>query len=234
MKRIRFGALVAGLAAVLVMTATPAPASTTFTVTCSPTTAGSNPQCSNFQDFGTAVASSMTTHLPAGWVIAHGDSTTSPITPVPANGDSVGSVDGYGDLFGDGCGNGSVHTTYPVTWVYPIGTGAPTGTVARMKATATLFGFPISVSIFIVKTSGSDTQQSGVHYDISVPNMPAAQYCTGSPSSMTTTIYGTVPSSSPAKKIHQLPSTTGTYTVKNVWTSTASVTSNDSATITVT
>jgi hypothetical protein len=231
MKKLRlFVALVGGIALFL-MTGAPSNASTTMTTTCTPTTHSSNATCQGFQDYGNTVKPNVvTTHLPAGWEIARSVG-TSVITPIPNNGDVVGSVDGYGDLFTDGCGN-PTHQTYTVKWKSPVDSSAPTGTVAEMVATATPLGITITVNTYVILSSG-DSFVSGSHYNVQT-TMPSAFYCANQPMQQTTTVDGTVSGSSPTRVIQRLPTTAGTYTTYDSWTDTNSGNHSDSATISIT
>jgi hypothetical protein len=129
-------------------------------------------------------------------------------------GDVVGQVKTYGDLWIDGCGN-YITTTATISWVEPIGSGAPAGTVAELKLQASPFpGLNITKRAFIVKSNG-DTFQSGSHYDISIPDMPDEFACSGSTSVSDLTTYGFARAggATTTRVVARNPATAGTYNV---------------------
>jgi hypothetical protein len=224
-----FGALIGGVA-LFFMTGAPSNASTTMTVSCTPATHSSYSSCQGFQDYGNTVKPNVvTTHNPPGWEIARSVG-TSVITPIPNNGDTVGTVDGYGDLFNDGCGN-PTHTTYTVKWVSPVSGTAPSGTVAQMQAKATVFGtITINVDIYVIWRSSGDSDDASPHYDTQV-TMPSSFYCANEPMQSTNTIDGTV--SGTTRVIQRTPTTAGTYRFDNTWTDTNGGNHSDNASITI-
>jgi hypothetical protein len=185
-----------------------------FTFTVTPSTAGAVADTTGRSNAGTNIPVNSTVHLPPGALVAHADDRTSPVSPPPLNGDVVGVSKSYGDLWNDGCGN-YVTTTSTVTWVEPIGSGAPAGTVAELKIQGTpLPGLTITKRAFIVKSSG-DTFQSGAHYDITIPDMPDEFACSGSSSSSELTTYGYARAGgvTTSRVVGRNPATPGTYNV---------------------
>jgi hypothetical protein len=185
-----------------------------FTFSVSPATAGAVADTTGHTETGTYLATNSTVHLPAGHLAAHADDRTSPVSPPPLNGDVVGQVKSYGDLFNDGCGN-YITSTSTITWVEPIGSGAPAGTVAELKIQGTpLPGLTITKRAFIVKSTG-DTFQSGTHYDITIPDMPDEFACSGSSSKSDLTTYGFARSGGVTtnRVVARNPATAGTYNV---------------------
>jgi hypothetical protein len=208
--------------------------STVFTFSVSPATAGAVADTSGHTDTGTYIPASSTVHLPPGALVAHADDRTSPVSPPPLSGDVVGQVKSYGDLWNDGCGN-PVTTTSTVTWVEPIGTGAPAGAVAEMKIQGTpLPGLTITKRAFVVKSSG-DTFQSGAHYDITIPDMPDEFACAGSPSVSDMTTYGfaRAAGATTTRVVARNPATPGTYNVYIEYKDTKGVVHQDAAIYTV-
>ncbi len=184
-----------------------------FDVTITPTTVGAVSSTKSYSDSGTYIPTKSKLHLPPSALVAHADDRTSPVSPPPINGDQVGEGKSYGDLFQDGCGNPTI-STLRMTWVEPIGAGAPAGTVAEVKLSSTpLPGLTISKRGFIVKTNG-DTQQSSPHYDIVIPDMPDEFACSGSSAWSETTTYGYAKAggASTTRVVARNPSTPGIYT----------------------
>ena len=205
-----------------------------FTFSVSPATAGAVSDTTGHTETGTYLAASSTVHLPAGHLIAHAADSTSPVSPPPMAGDVVGQVKSYGDLFSDGCGN-YITSTYAITWVEPIGTGAPAGTVAELKIQGTpLPGLTITKRAFVVKSSG-DTFQSGAHYDITIPDMPDEFACSGSSSTSDLTTYGYARASGVTtnRVVGRNPATAGTYNVYMQYKDTKGALHEDAAIYTV-
>jgi hypothetical protein len=205
-----------------------------FTFSTSPSTAGAIADTTGHTETGTYLAASSTVHLPAGHLAAHADDRTSPVSPPPLHGDVVGQVKSYGDLFSDGCGN-STTSTYAVSWVEPIGSGAPAGAVAELKIQGTpLPGLTITKRAFIVKSSG-DTFQSGAHYDITIPDMPDEFACSGSSSKNDLTTYGFARSGgvTTSRAVARNPATPGTYNVYMQYKDTRNTLHEDAAVYTV-
>jgi len=204
-------------------------ASTTMTVSCTPSSAGANATCQGFQDFGQAAPSSATTHFPPGWQFAQSVG-TSPLTPAPNNGDVVGSVDLYADVLLDGCGN-PTHQTYPLTWTSPPDANSPEGTVAEVVGRATLLvTTTTTVHGYFVHSDG-DSAQSSPHDDL-VITYPVTFLCENEPVQSTWTIDGVVAGTS--RVVERLPTTSGTYTVVDTWSDGGNGGHVDSATTTVT
>ena len=205
-----------------------------FTFSVSPATAGAVADTTGHTETGTYLAASSTVHLPVGHLTAHADDRTSPVSPPPLHGDVVGQVKSYGDLFNDGCGN-YITSTSTITWVEPIGTGAPAGTVAELKIQGTpLPGLTITKRAFIVKSSG-DTFQPGAHYDITIPDMPDEFACSGSSSKSDLTTYGFARAAgvTTSRVVGRNPSTPGTYNVYMQYKDTKNALHEDAAIYTV-
>jgi hypothetical protein len=205
-----------------------------FTFTVSPATAGAVADTKAHVEAGTSLPASSVTHLPPGVLMAHADDRTSPVSPPPVHGDVVGGGQSYGDLFNDGCGN-YVISNSTITWVEPIGSGAPAGTVAELKMQGTpLPGLTITKRAFIVKSSG-DTFFSGAHYDLRIPDMPDEFACSGSSSWTDLTTYGYARSggSTTTRVVGRNPSTPGTYNVFHEYTDTKRVVHQDAHSFTV-
>jgi hypothetical protein len=185
-----------------------------FTFSVSPATAGAVSDTTGHTESGTYIGVSSTVHMPPGHLIAHADDRTSPVSPPPLSGDVVGQVKSYGDLWNDGCGN-YITSTSTITWVEPIGTGAPAGAVAELKIQGTpIPGLTITKRAFIVKSSG-DTFQSGTHYDITIPDMPDEFACSGSLSTNDLTTFGfaRAAGATTSRVVGRNPATPGTYNV---------------------
>ncbi len=205
-----------------------------FTFSVSPATAGAVSDTTGHTETGTYLAASSTVHLPAGHLIAHAADSTSPVSPPPVAGDVVGQVKSYGDLFSDGCGN-YITSTFTVTWVEPIGTGAPAGAVAELKISGTpLPGLTITKRAFVVKSSG-DTFQAGAHYDITIPDMPDEFACSGSTSTNDLTTYGfaRAAGATTTRVVARNPATPGTYNVYMQYKDTKGALHEDAAIYTV-
>ncbi|HYO55948.1 hypothetical protein [Archangium sp.] len=201
-----------------------------FTFSATPTTAGAVVSTTGHTESGTFIPASSIVHLPPGMLIAHADDLTSPVSPPPLNGDSVGQANNYGDLWSDGCGNYTT-TIANATWVEPIGTGAPAGTVAELKLQATPFlGLTITKRAFIVKSNG-DTFQSGAHYDISMPDMPDEFACSGSSAKADLTTYGFARAAGATtnRVVARNPATPGTYNVYMEYKDTSGALHQDAA-----
>jgi hypothetical protein len=205
-----------------------------FTFSTSPATAGAAADTTSHIVYGTNTASNTTVYLPAGHLIAHADDATSPVSPSPLHGDVVGQIKIYGDLWNDGCGN-YITSTATVTWVEPIGTGAPAGTVAELKIQASpLPGLTITKRGFVVKSNG-DTYQSGSHYNITIPDMPDEFACSGSSSTYDLTTYGFARAGgvTTSRAVARNPATAGTYNVFIEYKDTAGALHQDATTYTV-
>jgi len=205
-----------------------------FTFSVSPATAGAVADTTGHTETGTYLATSSTVHMPPGSLVAHADDRTSPVSPPPLHGDVVGQVKSYGDLFHDGCGT-YITSTSTITWVEPIGSGAPAGTVAELKIQGSpLPGLTITKRAFIVKSSG-DTFQSGAHYDITIPDMPDEFACSGSSSKSDLTTFGYARSGSTttSRVVGRNPSTPGTYNVYMQYKDTKNALHEDAAIFTV-
>ncbi len=185
-----------------------------FTISVSPATVGAYADSTSYTNGGTAIAVSHTVHLPPGQLAAHADDRTSPIAPAPLNGDVVGEARIYGDLWNDGCGN-PVVTVSQVTWVEPIGSGAPAGAVAELRMRATpIPGLTITKRAFIVKSRG-DAFHGTEHYDLTVPDMPDEFACSGSSSWTEIATYGFARAGGVLtnRVVAKNPSVAGTYNV---------------------
>ena len=205
-----------------------------FTFSVSPATAGSVADTTGHTESGTYLGVSSTVHLPPGALVAHAADSTSPVSPPPMHGDVVGQVKSYGDLWNDGCGN-YITTTSTMTWVEPIGTGAPSGSVAELKIQGTpLPGLTITKRAFVVKSSG-DTYQSGAHYDIVIPDMPDEFACSGSNSTSDMTTFGFAKAAGVTtnRVVGRNPATPGTYNVFIQYKDTAGALHEDAAAYTV-
>ena len=205
-----------------------------FTFSVSPATAGAVADSTGHTETGTSLATSSTVHLPPGHLAAHADDRTSPVSPPPLHGDVVGQVKSYGDLFHDGCGT-YITSTSTITWVEPIGTGAPAGSVAELKIQGSpLPGLTITKRAFIVKSSG-DTFQSGAHYDITIPDMPDEFACSGSSSKNDLLTYGFARAAgvTTSRVVGRNPATAGTYNVYMQYKDTKGALHEDAAIYTV-
>lgn len=205
-----------------------------FTFSVSPATAGAVSDTTGHTESGTYLAASSTVHLPAGHRLAHAADSTSPVSPPPVHGDVVGQVKSYGDLWNDGCGN-YITSTSTITWVEPMGTGAPAGAVAELKIQGTpIPGLTITKRAFIVKSSG-DTFQAGTHYDITIPDMPDEFACSGSTSTNDLTTFGfaRAAGTTTSRVVARNPATAGTYNVYMQYKDTKNVLHEDAAIYTV-
>ncbi len=201
-----------------------------FTFSVNPATAGAVADSTGHSESGAHLPVSSTVHLPPGHLAAHADDRVSPVSPPPLHGDVVGQVKSYGDLWHDGCGN-YITSTSTITWVEPIGSGAPRGTVAELKIQGTpLPGLTITKRAFIVKSSG-DTFHSSAHYDITIPDMPDEFACSGSASTSDLTTYGFARAGGTAtsRVVARNPATPGTYNVYSEYKDTSNVLHQDAA-----
>lgn len=232
----RFGATAAVCAALALL----APNATAhhdlgFTATPSPTTASAVADLTTYVSFGSHIPKSSVTHFATGALLAHADDSTSPFgTSSPQHGDETGSISASSDLWTNGC-NGDENQTYALTWVEPIGSGAPTGTVAEMKATGSFFGINITKRAFVVYKSSGDSANGSAHYDIVVPDMPDEITCSSSTPEQTTYGYGYAKSGgvTTSRIVGKNPSTTGTAWSYYDFTDTANATHSDSDSFTV-
>lgn len=200
-----------------------------------PNTADTVASVSASVNAGTHIAKDATVHLDPGEQVAYADDATSPVSPPPVAGDHVADADITGDLLDDLCGN---PTTYRATgtWVDPIEAGAPPNTVAQVKLTATpLPILTITKQSYVVKSNG-DSYQPGPHHDLVIPDMPDEFTCSGSSSSITTTVFGfaRVNGSNTDRILLKNPKTSGTKTSWVVFTDTNGATHSTSSTHTVT
>lgn len=234
--KFRLGGFAAILVAlVLVSSSVSANHDLNFTVSVNPTTAGAVADMNTSQNSGTTLATASVTHLPPGALVAHANDATSPVSPSPQNGDVVGSIDSLSDSWIDGCGNPK-HTIATVTWVEPIGSGAPSGTVAQIRGSAQILFTTISKNAYIVLKSSGDSYHSGSHYDIVTPDEPDEYACSGSSASSTGVAYGYARSGGQVTNriVAKNPSTVGTHTVWREITDSSSNTHSDSATFSTT
>lgn len=208
------GKLVLALFGVAMMVASAATANhATFSFTLSDTSAGANSDGTSAVDYGTDHPTTGTTHLDEGFLVAHANDSQSPLSPPPQNGDIVGQGESTGNwklLF---CGRSTL--TFDAKWVEPIGTGAPSGAVARIDLVTSL-GFTVNSYVVEVTASSGDDYTGAPHYDLVVPDF-GDRACAGSDVDATVTTYGTVPGSSPTRYVSQNPSSTGTYTIWSVY-----------------
>ncbi|HEX8003860.1 MAG TPA: hypothetical protein VF519_14330 [Mycobacteriales bacterium] len=206
-----------------------------FTATPSPTTASAVADLATYVSFGNYIPKSSVTHFAPGALLAHAEDATSPVSPPPVNGDVVGSISASSDLWTNGC-NGDEPQSYTLTWVEPIGTGAPAGAVARMDATGSFFGLNITKKAYVVWKGSGDSANASAHYDIVVPDMPDEITCSTSTPEQTTTGYGYARSggSVTSRIVGKNPSTTGTKWSYYDFVDTANATHSDSDSFSVT
>ena len=205
-----------------------------FTATPNPTTASAVADLATYVSFGSHIPKSSVTHFATGALLAHANDSTSPVTPAPQHGDVVGSISASSDLWTNGC-NGDENQSYTLTWVEPIGSGAPSGAVARMDATGSFFGLNITKKAYVVWKSSGDSHNASAHYDIVVPDMPDEITCSTSTPEQTTTGYGYARSGGvvTSRIVGKNPSTTGTAWSYYEFTDTANATHSDSDSFTV-
>lgn len=141
-----------------------------FTYTVSPTTAGSVSDVSWWVSSPVPFASTVV-HAAPGERWAHADDQTSPVSPPPAHGDVVGTVNHTSDLLVNGCGAGDTQA-YTLSWVEPIGSGTPSGTVAELRVSGSFLGLTLSRQMFVVL--------HGDHYDVVAPDWPDELTCSSS------------------------------------------------------
>lgn len=225
---------VTGLAVVIVLALSATVAFAThdlgLTYSVSSTTASAVVTTTASANAGTSIPKNLNIHLDPGAQVAYADDAVSPVTPPPINGDRVGQVELTGDVSLDGCGNPTTNKLN-ATWVDPIGSGAPAGSVAELKMSY----FTVTKRGFIVKSSG-DSFQAAAHHDLVVPDMDVGA-CSGSTSSVKIVAFGNAKSSSGGKTrrvVQRNPKTAGTKTVFTNFTDTSNVEHSGSATYTVT
>jgi hypothetical protein len=206
-----------------------------FTATPNPTTAGAVADLTTYVSYGAYIPKSATTHLATGAVLAHADDSTSPVSPSPQHGDVVGTISASSDLWVNGC-FGDENQSYTLSWVEPIGTGAPAGTVAELKATGSFFGITITKRAFFVYKSSGDSHNSSAHYDIVAPDMPDEATCSSSTPEQTTVGYGYARSGGSVTNriVGKNPTSTGTAWSYFDFTDTANNNHADSDSFTVT
>lgn len=163
--------------------------------------------------------------IATGYRVAHADATTSPITPVPNNGDDVGTGTARArwQPFCFPESNLSLDLTWDST-----PSGGPTGTVGQVTVEAA--GGLFTTQAYIVQNGTND-------YDIVVPTMPSSSVCSSTTAGSTTlTITGTVAGSSPARRVVRNPATAGNYTTTGSYTDnrTPAGDHSDSNTVTIT
>lgn len=200
-----------------------------YTFTATPSTANSVADITSYVSFGAHIPASGTIHLPPGSLLAHANDSTSPVSPSPQHGDVVGTIAASSDLWTNGCG-GDENQSYTLSWVEPIGSGAPSGTVAELKASGSFFGLTINKRVFFVKTgSGGDSYIGSTHYDMVSNDYPDEITCSTSTPEMTITGYGYARSGGvPTSRIVGKNPGAGTVTSHYHFTDTASATHSDS------
>ena len=205
-----------------------------FTFSVSPATAGAVSDTTGHTESGTYLAASSTVHLPAGHLLAHAADSTSPVSPPPVHGDVVGQVKSYGDLWNDGCGN-YITSTSTITWVEPMGTGAPAGAVAELKIQGTpIPGLTITKRAFIVKSNG-DAFHGTAHYDLTMPDMPDEFACSGSSNWTEIATYGFARAAGVTtnRVVAKNPTVAGSYNVFVEYKDTAGALHQDAAVYTL-
>lgn len=179
---------------------------------------------SGYTYYANHTPASSETDLPAGYDVAHKDSTTSPITPVPNDEDVVGSGTAHARWTYLFCGEGNLNTTvkWENTWASPT----PSGTVAMVTVEAA--GGIFTTNAFIVKQADHD-------YKVVVPTMPSSSVCSSTTNgSNTLTLNGSVSGSSPTRYVVQNPATAGSYTFNTSYVDTANGSHSDSDSVTIT
>lgn len=206
-----------------------------FTATPNPTTAGAVADLATYVSYGSYIPKSSVTHLATGALLAHADDSTSPVSPSPQHGDHVGNIAASSDLWINGC-NGDENQSYTLTWVEPIGTGAPTGAVARIDATGSFFGLNVTKKAYFVYKSGGDSFNSNAHYDIVAPDLPDELTCSSSTPEQTTTGFGYAKSGgvTTSRIVGKNPSSTGTAWSYFEFTDTSNAVHSDSDSFSVT
>jgi hypothetical protein len=207
-----------------------------FTATPNPTTHSAVADLTTFVDYGTNVPkTNATLHLATGALLAHAVDSTSPVSPPPVNGDVVGSVTAHSDPWTDGCGSTGTQN-YTLTWVDPVGTGAPTGAVAELQARGSFLGITVTKRVFFVWKSSGDSFNASAHYDVVTPDMPDEITCASSASDQTTTAYGYARSGgvTTTRVVGKNPSATGTAWSYFDYNDTAGVNHSDSDSFSVT
>lgn len=192
----------------------------TYTYSLSDDTHDAYADATSSVTYGSYIAATSVTELPTGWRVAQ-QTGTSPITPIPNDGDTVG----YGTAtarWQPFCISSNLSLT--AKWEATIDAGAPANTVAQVTITG---GSLFNTQAYIVRNGVND-------YDINVPQMPSAFVCsTTTNGAMTLTTYGTVPGSSPARRIARNPASAGTYTGTMTYTDTNGVTHTASDDVTI-
>ncbi|HEX2039140.1 MAG TPA: hypothetical protein VHF47_05320 [Acidimicrobiales bacterium] len=182
------------------------------------------PNIRGYSYYGSATPKTSVTDLPAGYDLAHKDSATSPITPVPNDEDVVGSGTARARWQPFCAPESDLNTT--VRWENTWATPTPSGTVAMVTIEAA--GGLFTTNAFIVKQADHD-------YKIEVPTMPYSSVCSSTTAgSNTLTINGTVSGSSPARRVVQNPATAGTYRFNTSYTDTAGGNHSDFYDVTIT
>lgn len=240
--KIRNFSVLLGALAVLAATAAAAYAThaVVFSYAVNPTKAGavtSSTASMTVADAGSAAATEARFHLAPGTLVAHANDATSPVSPPPINGDIVGNATIVADPTLDGCGN-PLTIRGNATWIEPVATTAPSGSVAQVRIRVSLLFTSITINAFITKSTG-DALQAAPHYDLVATGLnsglPAA--CAGSSAKFTVVTNGNALTSSGRKttRITQKnPSTAGTKTVFVNYSDTAGASHTGSATYTVT
>lgn len=194
-----------------------------YSVTQSDYNDGAYSNFTGYTYYGANTPATSTTDLPSGYKVAHKDSATSPITPVPNDEDVVGSGTARA-RWQPFCGpesNLSTTVKWETTWPATV----PSGTVAMVTIEAA--GGLFTTEAFIVKQGTND-------YKVQVPTMPSSSVCSSTTAgSNTLTLNGTVSGSSPARRVVQNPATAGTYTFSTNYTDTGGSAHSDTANVSI-
>lgn len=187
------------LAAFFMMSGT-AQAAVTFDFSVATATVNTYSNTTTNMNYGTTEFVTQTTNLPTGWRVAQ-QTGTSPISPVPLDGHTVGTGTATA-TWEPFCGLAASNLTLTVKWEATIDAGAPANTVAQMTVTA---GSLFNTTVYTVRQGTND-------YDLVVTNMPDEFACDGKASSMTLTLYGSYAVAGTTYRVAQNPSTAGNYT----------------------
>lgn len=202
---------------------------TQVTFTLSDSSAGANSDADVDVDYGTDQPDTGSTHLAEGFLVAHADDNTSPLSPPPQNGDIVGEGTSTAKWKLTFCSRQTL--TFESKWVEPVDIDAPSGAVGQINHSTSL-GF--TVKSYVVKVgSGGDSYVSGAHYDLVVPAF-GDNACSGSNVTTSITTYGTVPGSSPTRYVGQNPGTAGDYDIWSVYTDKSGIDHETMVTVTIT
>lgn len=200
MRRIlKWKGLLAFLTAFVMMSQPAGAGHITFSFSVATATTNAYSDTTSTINYGTTEVASQTIQLPNGWKVAQQTGTT-PISPIPLDGHTVGTGTATA-TWEPFCNGSSSNKTMTPRWESTIDAGAPANTVAQINVAV---DFLFTTKVYVVRNAAED-------YDLVVPDMPDTFVCNGKASSMTLTIWGDYASQGTTYRVAQNPSTAGNY-----------------------